>query len=124
MTIMLSRTAVRRGETIDGVLVAENRSSDQVDITHPSSCPISFGLYRDGTLVGGTTPVACAQETQFDHLGARETRRWSFTLDTFAYASDPRPPLAPGRYQADAGVDVEDSGIWYAYELAVDILPS
>jgi hypothetical protein len=71
--VTLSRTTVRQGQTVDGVLA--------------------------------------------DSLAPGEVRRWTFTLDTLTNTEE-RSPLPPGSYDAAAGLDVVEKGVWYAPQLA------
>jgi hypothetical protein len=115
--VTLSRTTVRQGQTVDGVLIAENRSRDRVDITHPYlRCPIVYGLARGGEFVGGRPIYYCATALEGDSLAPGEVRRWTFTLDTLTNTEE-RSPLPPGSYDAAAGLDVVEKGVWYAPQL-------
>lgn len=79
--VSLSKVVLRQGDTAAGTVTITNRSSDRIDISHPSGCAIWYGLYRDGSFVGAVPSTV--------------TRPRSRTRSSQAQARVGRLPLTP-----------------------------
>jgi hypothetical protein len=114
LTLTLDRTEV----PAKGVLTVENTSTEEVRAER-GGCDFVWGLYRDGTFVGGHEPMACPAYLRNDRLKPGEIRRYEMTFDGLD-DREPRKPLPPGTYDAFAGWDVA-GGHWYAPPVTVTV---
>ena len=114
LTLTLERTEI----PTKGVLTVENTSREEI-AAERGGCDFVWGLYRDGTFVGGHEPMACPAYVRNDRLKPGETRRYEMTFDGLD-DREPRKPLAAGSYDAFAGWDVI-GGHWYAPPVTVTI---
>lgn len=127
LTLRLDRTAFSAGETLSGTLTLVNDSSDDVSIG-PNACGgFHHGLYRYGEWVGGYAGHGCTGD--FNPVDVAPGKTYEIVVEFDAYG-DPsqrtRSALAPGVYQAAAGVYVferEDQPpqAWFARSVDVEI---
>lgn len=117
--VSLSKVVLRQGDTAAGTVTITNKSSDRIDISHPSGCAIWYGLYRDGSFVGGG-PEYCDATAVADALEPGASKSWSFAIDTNFGADLEGANLEPGSYVAAAGVNTGPftgrnfNRIWFA----------
>lgn len=116
--VRLTLTLDRTETPAKGVLTVENTSSEEV-VAERGGCDFVWGLYRNGTFVGGHEPMACPAYLRYDRLKPGEVRRYEMTFDGLD-DREPRRPLPPGSYDAFAGWDVS-GGHWYAAPVTVTV---
>ncbi|MBI2168486.1 MAG: hypothetical protein HYU28_03145 [Actinobacteria bacterium] len=113
LSLALEATEVPAGSDVRGVLTAENPTDQDVDLTHPSLCETEQGLYQGGQAV--TEAMVCASALKPDHIGPHETRTWSIRIVTEG--------VAPGTYEARAGINLRREPDAYAPGVPVTLLP-
>ena len=118
LTLTLDRTELTAGSTIKGVLTVENTSNDEIAVDR-GGCDFVWGLFRDGSFLGGHESQACPAILKHDRLKPREVRRYEMTFDAYDNR-EPRKPLPAGTYDAFGGWDVA-GGHWYAPAVKVTI---
>ena len=121
LTFSLSSTTARRGDVVTGVLRAENRSNETVDLTRPESCPVWWGLYVDGEWMGGQgrEPRACYAMVTEDEMKPGEVREHQLEFGTGNTSREERQK--DRRYEAYAGLQTMNGVLYAAHlPLAVD----
>ena len=116
LTFSLSSTSARRGDVVTGVLRAENRSNETVDLTRPESCPVWWGLYVDGEWMGGQggEPMGCYPMVTEDEMKPGEVREHQLEFGTDNTSREERQK--DRRYEAYAGLQTMN-GVLYAAPL-------
>lgn len=134
--MVLSSHAMESGRTtITATVTASNRSSDLVEIRHPSGCPIWYGLFDDaGKHVAGG-PAQYSAAGTVDLLSPSETRSWTVEIHScYLRVGDTGSGCEEGAsvergFHAAAGLNTGDRAgvsvdkVWYAPSQPVYVSP-
>lgn len=127
LSLVLDRTSAGPDDVIDAWLDVRNTGDEPIELGRPR-CWALWGLYQEGTWRGGQPDSTCGDRAPTHVI--EPGQRWSISvrLDTRTAGADGRrgPALAPGTYQAAAGLRVETrehewSGVWYAPPVDVTV---
>jgi hypothetical protein len=122
LSFSVSTTTVRSGATFEGQLVVANHGTQPFQ--YDKGCDLFFGLYRQGRHVGGQPASACGDSVMAT-VAPGQSVTLSFGLDARSDPMQPdgrREPLAPGTYQAAAGLHRVDV-LWFAPYVNLTIQP-
>ena len=126
LTLRLDRTVFSAREKLLGVLTIENTSEEDVSIV-PSDCDgYHQGIYRLGHWVGGRPDFACPAVVDPVVVSPGQSKEVSVEIDALGPESNDgtRPALAPGVYQAAAGIYAaqgDEQQAWFAPSVDVRI---
>jgi len=127
LSLVLDRTTAGPDDVIDAWLDVRNTGEEPIALGSPR-CWALWGLYQGGTWRGGQPDSTCGDRAPTHVL--EPGQRWSISvrLDARTTGADGRrgAALAPGTYQAAAGLRVETrehewSGVWYAPPVDVTV---